>query len=483
MGPAIIDFQDALFQGLRPFVHEDAPLLAAVSGGPDSTALGHALAALARSGRRSGKVVMAHLNHRARGADSDADEEFVRGLSRDLGCACIAESVDVPALARARKRSFEDAARVARYDFLARAARQSGAAAVVTAHTRDDQVETVLLNLMRGSGPRGLAAMRASRPILRGQADIPLLRPLLGVSREAIRAYCAAAGLSPREDATNRDTRYLRNWVRLELLPLLERESPDIRSSLLALSEAAASAEDLASSAAAGEPVRFDNGGKSASFDARSFSALHPAVAFAVLSNALERLTSGLSAAAFARIDRLARQNAGRSVPIGSGWRARREKDSIVLENSDAPRPSPPAAYECPLVFPGLTRLPGGAVIETAALVPLQDCSGPLLRDKPREVEHADADALASAHCVVRTRRPGDRFHPLGAAGSCSLKKFLIESGVPAAARADLPLVARDRRVLWVCGVRLSDDLKVSPSTRRVARMVFTAAERRSADR
>ncbi|HEX2883907.1 MAG TPA: tRNA lysidine(34) synthetase TilS [Candidatus Limnocylindria bacterium] len=190
----------------------DATLVLAVSGGPDSMALLHGAARLVARGERAWRLQVAHLDHALR-PDSASDAEFVRHAADALGMACEVRRTDVAALARAEGRSMEDAAREARYRFLGGVAPAD--AVIATAHTLDDAVETVLLNLLRGSGLAGARGM----PARRGR----VVRPLLGERRVTLRALLDDAGLAYRLDPSNADPAHLRNRVRAELLPLLEQ--------------------------------------------------------------------------------------------------------------------------------------------------------------------------------------------------------------------------------------------------------------------
>jgi tRNA(Ile)-lysidine synthase len=202
---------------------EPGPGVVAVSGGADSVAL---LRALAESSRGS-SVTVAHLNHQLRGPDSDADAAFVSRLCPTLP-HCL-QSLSVADVAAAAGDNLEAVARRLRYEFLARVARQSGATWVATAHTRDDQAETVLHRLIRGSGLRGLRGIAESRELVPG---IRLIRPMLTLSRDDVIAYLREIDQPWREDATNRDTRFTRNRIRHELLPLLRSFNPAIVETL-----------------------------------------------------------------------------------------------------------------------------------------------------------------------------------------------------------------------------------------------------------
>jgi tRNA(Ile)-lysidine synthase len=191
----------------------------AVSGGPDSVALLHALVR-----RHASPLVVAHLNHRLRGVESDADEEFVRQLVATLRAAAAASltlecrRLDVAAAARASGENLEAAARRLRYDWLIQVARGAGAAWIATGHTADDQAETVLHHLLRGSGLRGLSGIARRRELAPG---IDLVRPLLAMRKATLLAFLEAEGLACRQDRSNEDPNLMRNRIRHELLPLL----------------------------------------------------------------------------------------------------------------------------------------------------------------------------------------------------------------------------------------------------------------------
>ena len=198
----------------------DCHVIAALSGGADSVALLRGLQALVdrQPGEVRGHLIAAHYNHRLRGADSDADQAWVIGLCRDLGIDCLTESAHASATLTS-----EQLARQARYLFLQRVAERTGARFVATAHTADDQVETVLMRIFRGTGIAGLAGIPRYRPL--GQVAT-LVRPLLAFRRAEIEAYLEGLGQAYRIDTSNRELNFTRNWIRQELLPLARRGLP-----------------------------------------------------------------------------------------------------------------------------------------------------------------------------------------------------------------------------------------------------------------
>ncbi|HEY3341197.1 MAG TPA: tRNA lysidine(34) synthetase TilS [Anaerolineae bacterium] len=216
------------------------PLLLAVSGGPDSLCMADAIITLHSELHIA--PVIAHLNHQLRGEAARADADFVRAYAAQMQVPCIVEQVDVLELSRTQRISIEVAAREARYRFLASAAQTIGAQYITVAHNADDQVETVLLRLLRGTGINGLRGMRPVHPLetlAESSVELALLRPLLSVNRTEIECYCRLKGLTPRYDATNSELHHTRNRIRHELLPLLEQYNPGVRKVLVRLAETA----------------------------------------------------------------------------------------------------------------------------------------------------------------------------------------------------------------------------------------------------
>ena len=269
---------------LKNSFEQDAHYLLAVSGGADSLALAHACAALARKGW--GTYSVCHVEHGLRGEEALRDMRLVESFCKKQGLACCVKHVNVRAYAQKEHLSIEDAARRLRYRALRKAAKEAGASLIVTAHHMGDQAETVLLRLMRGAALEGLAAMRTK------QGDI--LRPLLGVERSELEAYCKAEGLAYCHDSTNDDVRYTRNRVRRKLLrDIAQQYNPDIvpalarTASLLALD---ADFMEAAVNTAFNSLAQIGAGQISLRLDA--LSALHKAVRLRVLRKAYYQLSA-----------------------------------------------------------------------------------------------------------------------------------------------------------------------------------------------
>jgi tRNA(Ile)-lysidine synthase len=448
-----------------------ARVLVALSGGPDSVALVYLLRELERGGELE-LAGAAHLNHQLRGAAAEEDERFCRELCTSLGLPVEVGRADVRALAREQRRSVEDAARAARYAFLERAADGLRADVIAVGHSRDDQAETFLLRLVRGAGPRGLAAIlpRAGR----------VVRPLLDVTRAELRAYLAERQVAFREDATNADLTIPRNRVRHELIPYLQREfSPGIVDVLAR--EAAIAGEDEARLQAeaidlAGSVVLESSGG--ARVEVRALTSLHPALAARVARIALAKQAGGRflgfdHIVAFLEFARSGAAGAALSLP---GQQAVRRADGIELRRETdpgLPRRSAAGAkagteFSYPLSIPGEVTLSSSGWAISAE--PLEASPAAVTELKGRGNAAAIPVSTVTLPLSVRNRRPGDRFRPLGMlGGGKKLQDFLVDRKVGRELRDALPLVVDGSdRIVWVVGQAVGEDFRVTEPSRGV---------------
>ncbi|MBI3547683.1 MAG: tRNA lysidine(34) synthetase TilS [Elusimicrobia bacterium] len=208
-------------------------VLAAVSGGPDSVCLADFLIRLGK--RRHFDVLLLHAHHGLRGREADRDARLVSALGRELGAPVVVRRLAVRARARRAGRGLEDAGRALRYEALAREARRLGCGKIATGHQLDDQAETVLLHLLRGTKSEGLAGIPVRRPLAGTRAEV--VRPLLAITRSEVLEYVRYRGLRHATDSTNRSEDFLRNWVRLKALPLLASKNPRVRENIAAIAE------------------------------------------------------------------------------------------------------------------------------------------------------------------------------------------------------------------------------------------------------
>jgi tRNA(Ile)-lysidine synthase len=453
-------------------------VVAGVSGGADSTALLLLLTRLAP--KLDISVRAAHFDHQLRGKKTSKEErQTVESLCGALGVPLTTGAGDVRAFAREKRLGIEEAARELRYAFLARAAHDTGARSVAVGHTADDQVETVLMHVLRGSGLTGLAGMlpRSSWPVAteRGR-DLALVRPLLETRRSETEAYCREMGREPLEDATNRLARYKRNVVRNELLPLLRAHVPGVDASLLRLAKAAASERQALEAAAAREletAATFEDGAVRMSIASlrRAPAGLLPQImrlgATRLLGDARdlgERHLRAMSAAV--------EKPAGTELDLPRGLHLRVEYDEIVL----TPREVETKVASLPLggielAVPGSTTAGNwqieASLLDGEARLPVGMAPLP---DGAWEAK-LDADALAGS-LSVRRRRAGDRFRPLGMEGEKKLQDIFVDAKVRRSDRDNVPVVCDSAGIVWVAGYRPAERVKVTPSTRRILHLL-----------
>lgn len=451
-------------------------ILLAVSGGADSIALLHVLVALRAQGRIDAGLVCAHINHQLRGPASDADQQFVIEQADRLGVPVTVRTVDVRTYARAQRLSLETAARQLRLAALGEIARGHGCEWVGTGHQKNDNAETVLHRLLRGTGFRGLAGIRPMRWV----GDLRLASPLLCATRREITRYLETHHRQWREDQTNMDTVHTRNYIRHRLLPFLQQEA---QACLVdELSELAASAQKLHDrverQAKEAWSRLVERGEGKIAVPATGLAALPEIVAVELMRRSLADMAvgeAGLTQAHYRSILQLARMDTGgKSVPLPGGCRARREGKRIVLSTVGptggttlaAPSPAPMA-----LQMPG-TTLFAGREIEARILPRAEVDTARIGADKSCFVEYLDLDQIKQP-LIVRTRRLGDRFQPLGQAADKKIGKFLTAARAPRDLREQLLIFADRERIVWACPIRISEQVKVTESTRRVVQLTI----------
>lgn len=446
-------------------IHEGDCILAAVSGGVDSVVL---LDVLHRLTSEIGfSLHVAHLNHQLRGSDADGDADSVAGAAADYGLACTIEEADIRKKAEEEKRSVEDAGRQARLEFLDKVRAEQGARCIALGHHRNDQAETVLMRLIRGSGSTGLGAMELAR-------EQTWIRPLLTLSRPRIESYADDRSLKYRSDVTNHDPAHLRNRIRHQLIPYLESSyNPDIVPTLARSAELLRSEDEylvLRSKEALQKALLHR--------DKRKFilaepvvSGYHISIRRRMLRTLLGNGFPGLRRVDFQSVQSLVtllEQGSG-SVQISANVSAHLSDGLLIVYT----RPHP---YEVQLKVPGNTTLADlGVTVETR--IRLADDVRPSLQSMGRHQACFDLDALAGQPLLLRNRREGDRFQPFGMTGSRTVSDFLIDKKVPRPLRDDVPLLVCEDIVLWVVGLRTAQQRSVADSTRQVLEASVSGSE------
>lgn len=459
--PSISDTALATTQA-RGLLAPDSPVVALVSGGADSVALLRLLAA-GDLGATGGPRMVLHVNHMLRGADADADADFVTELAASLGVPVTVVRFDVGEYAAEHALNLEDAGRRIRYRFAdevldalcqdAGVPRDSGR--ILVAHTRDDRIETFFMRAITGAGARGLASIPYRRE--------RIVRPLLDCDRSSIRAYLTDVRQPWREDATNDDTSRLRARVRADLMPLAESVNPAFRDTLARtldllgdddrlLGEMAdAFARDFAEVDADGRVLfardlmlTLDRGMARRTMRSAIQTAFPEASRLEAAH--IEAIVDGLGDVAFAR-------------DLPEGLRAHSEYGKLVVSQSgEAPRTVTPSL----LPIPGCADLGLAGRITAEAVPPTQIADG-------GDAVTIDGDGIRTL--VVDGVHSGDRMQPLGMSGTRKLSDILVDAKVPARVRLATPVVRDGDAVVWLAGVRMSEGYRVHPGTTKAVRL------------
>ncbi len=482
-------------------------LLVAVSGGPDSVCLLHILSRL--QGELGITLHAAHLNHQLRGAEADADARYVADLAHRLGISATIDRRDVAAYQARQRLSLEEAAREVRYAFLAEVSESVGASRVAVGHTVDDHIETILMHLIRGTGVRGLRGLMPVTEWRSVSRSMTVTRPLLQVRRGETTAYCAQHQLMPRIDASNLSLSPLRNKIRHQLLPLLRSYNPQItkallRSARMATDEVAFLDEEIAR-------LWDDTAQRQENtiiLDKEGFCRLPSVLQRHLLRVAIEKLVGNVRDIETRHIDEIVAalsKPAGRSLNLPSGLVFSIDYSRFLIGQAPAAlSPFPVLGAERPLNVPGETRLPGwrveAAIISPPAMkddassykaglflkgglegaAPLPNLHLPLSFEGEGEVQVGrqsykacfDLDRTGTK-LMVRSRRQGDRFQPLGMGRPKKMNEFMIDAKISRSWRQRIPLVCSPEHILWVVGWRIDDRVRVTGHTRQVLCLEF----------
>ena len=498
-------------------ISDEEVVVVGVSGGADSVCLLHVLAKW-RKGLGI-KLHVAHLNHQLRGVESEADAKYVSNLAGSLGIPVTIDRQDVAAYRTERNCSIEEAARELRYAFLARVAREVGANRIAIGHTRDDQVETILMHILRGTGITGLCGLAPCSPMpydrqgmswpasplsLRAptcRGNLLVIRPLLDITREETTSYCQEHQLDPRIDSSNRSLSFFRNRLRLQLLPLLRQYNPSVDQALLRLADIAKEDNAFIEQQASelwNEVARQEN--NAIYLDRKQIASLSIALQRQLLRAAVTKLagdTRDIEASHIEAARSLLNKPVGKRISLPHGFICQGGYDELVITRlplvtaslppviaSEAwqsqlpPCPFPPLPGEFPLKVPGKTVFPGWKV--TASIVGERVDSLSLRGVLSASEGTCQSNLVANfdlhktgTELSVRQRRPGDKFQPLGMNIPKKLPEFMVDAKIPRSWRGHIPIVCSPQQIIWVVGWRIDDRAKVTEATKEVLRLEF----------
>ena len=425
-------------------------ILIAYSGGVDSTGLLNLLLELREEW--SFELFLGHFNHKLRHT-ADEDEQFVRRMAKKYSLPLFVGSKDVRSYARTKKLNIEEAGRELRYDFLKKTALRIGGAKIATGHTMTDQAETFLMRLMRGSGLRGLGSIF---PLVEGI----VVRPLIQVERQDIEAYLKNREVEFLIDESNFDRRFLRNRIRLDLIPYVkENFEPEIVSSLSRIASIIREEDSLLEKIAQEKTKRaVSKKNNRISLQVKPLSSLPRAMARRIVRDFISELRGNLREISFEDVESVLCLREGKEFPLRKDHVLRREKDQIFLKGKIPPKiryeyrwegKAPLDIKELKLKFEGKKIKRGSSLRldfddQTRAFLDLGKLRFPLL---------------------VRNRREGDRYQPLGAPGQKKLKEIMRAKGIPLSERERRPVFLSGDKIVWILGLPVSEKFKVELGT------------------
>jgi len=477
----------ANFAKANELFESSAKLLLAVSGGADSTALLYTMQVLKSKNLLRAKLLCAHINHQLRGAEADKDEDFVIAEAAKLKLPLITKQVDVRGFAHSKKLSIETAARDLRIESLLDIANDNNCDCIATAHHKNDNAETVLLRLSRGTGFRGLGGIWPKRNF----AGINFTRPLLCVQRDEIIDYLKKQNLKWRDDHTNIDCSYRRNFIRHRLIPTLQKQCrSSIVEQLFDLSGSAQRFYSLVCKNADNVwPESTEVGSDTVSLNLKGFSAQPQPVKVEIIRRSLACLGSGegnLTHQHYEKILQLAKSNVGgRKIELPDGFSVQREYGNLIFtQPKEKPAADKLTSKIVKLNIPGKTKF-GQYLIEAnilgAGYSMLDARRKRNSRTENREsrielIERFDLSQV-KPQLVVRSRQNGDRFIPLGLREEKKVGKFLTDSKVPQKLREKTLIVADNEKIIWVWPIRISEQVKITSETKKILQLQITEAE------
>ncbi len=446
-------------------------VLVCVSGGADSVALLYLLCLL--KDEFSLKLHIAHLNHMIRAKDAEKDAEFVRNLAQRLKLPIISRRMDVPSFVKKNRLSSEEGARILRHRFFSASAAKIKADKVAIAHTADDQAETVLMRIIRGTGLEGLGGMQ---PVVE-QNGMKIIRPLIEVWKKEIENYLKQNNLRFRLDLSNKDKAYFRNKIRLALIPYLTRNyNSRIKEILLRLGDGAR--EDYACLEKKAEKVfeklveakkdKFE-----IEFSIKRLKKYPLAIQRIVMRLAIEKIKGDLRRISFQNLgdlNGLIQSSGNLFLHLADKIKVRKEYDKLIFYKPR--RQKRIKGFKYKLKTPGVTTISeSGLKITTADYADKIS----VVAKTAKEVAYFDYDKIKFP-LFARNRLPGDRVRPLGMKGKKKLKDIFIDQKIPLLQRDFTPLiVSADKKIIWVVGVKNSDEFKLTPATKRILKITLSS--------
>jgi len=430
-------------------------VLVGLSGGPDSVALLRLFADMRDRFRL--KLAAAHLDHAIR-ANSAGDREFCRDLCRGLKVKFYSRKVDIGKLAKKKKANVEETGRQARYDYFNSLCVKYGYKKIATGHTMDDNAETVLFNLIRGSGLRGLTGISPGRG--------KIIRPLVEARKSELVKWLKENKIKYRIDPTNRSIKYSRNRIRNRIIPEMEKLNPEIVKSLSRFSRIMSGDVELIERVGVlfYEMALVEDGKSKIVLDLRKLQGYDESLVKRVVAEAYCRLSGVKKSPSFELLSRANETiggKSGRRSPLGKGIWVEKSQNRVSVSKTPGPK-----VVKTTLVIPGVTILKGCDVELQSEI--LQKAEIRFLKTKPSV---AFLDNSKANKPEVRFWKRGDRIRPFGMKGTRLLSDLFTDKKVPSFERSNIPLVISNGKIAWVAGVIISDEFKVEEDTEEILRI------------
>ena len=442
----------------------NSKIIVSVSGGPDSLTLLHILNKL--SSQNKIQIIGAHLNHNIRGKESLYDEEHVTNIFKNLNIKYKIGNADVPKLSKDLNISIEDAARRARHEFVYETQLKYKPCAVAMGHTSDDQAESVLMHIMRGSGINGLKGMELLSTRTLSNKSINIFRPLLNFSRSNIEEYCLENNLDPVIDSTNLSSEYKRNFVRLNILPLMEEYNPAVKNSLIRLSKISSRDLDFINQECdVFWKSKVKNHSTYLSISISELLDTPEAIRSRILIKSLsyfKKTSSNISLSTIESLLSLISGETGRQLKINNILIVKQYNELLLCENQEDLIPFPMINKTIKIDVPGTIQITGWKIQTSYDTAPKEIPSSGILGGTGWIKEEF------AKNLYVRSRKEGDVFYPHGLDGKKKLKTFMIDSKIPRLWRSRIPLVLKGPEIAWVVGWRIAEWAYPNPNENAV---------------
>lgn len=464
-------------------------VLVGVSGGPDSVCLLHILHKLREELEID--LYAAHVNHMLRGEFSDRDQKYVDLLCKELNISLFIKKCNIIEMANSHRLSLEETGRKARYDFFESCSEKINANKIAVAHNKNDQAETILMNIIRGTGTDGLKGMEHRRG--------KIIRPLLDIDREEIEKYCVDNNLNPKIDASNNESIYTRNKVRLKLMPFIDKLfDSKVVDSIYKMSLLVRDDYDFIDSYAQNQYKNsIDEIGKdSVSLSVSQITENHPAIIKRIIRKAIADIRGDINGIHNTHIQDIfmlcLEGRTGAEIHLPGGLKALKSYNILKIFYPD--KKDVVADFEAPVIIPGVTRVctDNMSISIKATIIDTLQTNSPDKNVKSNVenyrklrynslIQFFDYDKLYTG-INIRNRRNGDVFYPYKSNGTKKLKDFFIDNKIPREIRSSIPLIAVNNEIVWIIGYKISDKYKVTENTKKVLKLEFTERKLQTED-